>query len=152
MKECSRWALTRLRLDPACLAASCRRSKIHRQLTVHLTSWASLTPHPWPLTSPTCAHMFLDWWARSVTVTATRSSAGSQYGFRNELQRPASQGVIHHDWHFVSAIRSQGPVNGCMVMHLKVSQCWSLKCHKLPRLALLSGAEWQHFWWSRVPH
>lgn len=126
MKECNRWALTRLRLSPARLVASCRCSKLQRQLTVHLTSWASLTSHPWPLTCLTCAHMLLDWWVRFPAVTASCFSTGSQYGFRNELQRLASQRVIHHDWHLVSIIRSQGPVNGCIVMHLKVSECFEV--------------------------
>lgn len=63
---------------------------------------------------------------------------GSQDGFRNELQRLAWRGVIHHDWHFVSVIRSQGPVNGGMVMHFQVWQCF-----QVPQAAKSCPAVWR---------
>lgn len=138
MKECKRWVLTRLRLGPSCLAASCRCSEFQQQLSVLLKSWASVTSHHWPLTSLTCAHMFWDGWVCWLTVTATCSSTGSQYGCRNELQRLAWRRVIHHDWHLVSVIRSQGPVNGCMVMHSQVS-----KCFEVPQAAKTCLAVWR---------
>ena len=80
-----------------------------------------------PLTPATCAHMFLDWWMHFLYLPDSYWFQFISAWYENQHQRLAWKRVIHHNGHLVIIILSRGGyVNGCMVMHLKGSDCFKM--------------------------
>lgn len=90
--------------------------EIQWQLAIYLSSQASLTFQPLtfdPL--DLCPYVFRLMNAFFLPPRQLLVSVHSSMVWKST--------VIHHDWHLVSIILSQGRVNGCLVMHLKGLDC-----------------------------